>query len=175
MWFCDECGRQAEGGDPPAADPPVCPDHGPRWRLVRNAPCAETVIVRDGRVLLGRRAREPFEGVWEVPGGFVDRGEHPVQAAVREAREELGIAIVLTGLIGTYLEASAYGETLQLTAYLAEMVDPGAEIVPDPGEVSDWGWFSPGEFPTEMAGRERRRPDGWAAGAIHPLPADGLD
>src|SRR5690606_15903941 len=69
MWFCDECGRPAEGGDPPAADPPVCPEHGPRWRLVRNATCAEVLVERDGCVLLGRRGREPFAGMWEIPGG----------------------------------------------------------------------------------------------------------
>jgi 8-oxo-dGTP diphosphatase len=173
MWFCDECGAEATGGDPAAADPPVCAVHGPRWRLVRNVPCTEVIVERDGKALLGRRAREPLAGMWEIPGGFVDRNEHPVQAGVREMREELGIDVTLTGLVGTYLEISSLGECLEITAYVA--TTDATEVVPDPGEVSEFGWFAPGEFPEAMAGRDRERLDDWAAGRIVDLPADGLD
>lgn len=172
MWFCDECGRPAEGGNPEAADPPECPVHGSRWRLVRNAPCAEVLVESDGEVLLGRRARAPFEGVWEIPGGFVDRGEHPVQTAVRELHEELGLDVTLTALLGTYLEPSAYGDTLQITCYLGTA--DGQTPVPDPTEVSEWAWFGPADLPDEMAGRDRDRLDDWKAGRAVPLPADGL-
>ncbi len=126
---------------------------------------------RDGRVLLGRRAREPFVGVWEIPGGFVDRGEHPVEAAVRELREELGIGVELTALLGTYLEQSAYGECLEITCYLGRTAD---EPAPDPAEVSGWAWFEPADLPDEMAGRDRERLDDWMAGVAVPLPGDGL-
>lgn len=171
MWFCDECGRPAEGGDPAAADPPVCAEHGPRWRLVRNASCAEVLVERNGRVLLGRRGREPFAGMWEIPGGFVDRGEHPVDTAVRELREEMGIAVELTALLGTYLEQSAHGECLEITCYLGRTADP--EPVADPIEVSEWGWFGPTDLPAVMAGRDRERLEDWKAGRAVPLPADG--
>lgn len=171
-WFCDECGALTDGGDVPAGDPPRCTVHGPRWRLVRNAPCAGVVIVRDGRILLSKRAKAPYAGWWEVPGGFVERGEHPTQAAVREAREELGIEVRLTGLIGTYLEVSGRGEALQVTAY--EGTTDDAEPRPDPTEVSDWAWFRPEEVPLEMAGRHRLRIDDWLAGRTVPLPGDGL-
>ena len=171
VWFCDECGSRAEGGAPAAAVPPVCPQHGPRWRLVRNAPCAEVLVERDGRVLLSRRAHEPFLGVWEIPGGFVDRGEHPVDAAVRELREELGIDVELTALLGTYLEQSAYGECLEITCYLGRSTE---EPVANPAEVSEWGWFTLVEAPETMAGRDRQRVVDWAAGRAVALPADGL-
>lgn len=172
MWFCDECGRPTEGGDPAVADPPVCGEHGPRWRLVRNAPCAEVLVERDGQVLLSRRAHEPFYGVWEIPGGFVDRNEHPVQAAVRELREELGIDVALTGLLGTYLEQSAYGECLEITCYTG--VTDAREPVANTAEVSEWAWFGPADLPDEMAGRDRERLDDWKAGIAVPLPGDGL-
>lgn len=161
------------GGDPAASDPPICAEHGPRWRLVRNVPCATAVVVRDGRVLLARRAQPPFQGHWEVPGGFVERGEHPSEAAVREAHEELGIRIELTGLIGTYLELSGFGEDLLITAYEARTDD---DPVPNPAEVSDWAWVAPDAFPAaeEMAGRHRVRLDDWLAGRTVPLPGDGL-
>jgi len=140
---------------------------------VRNVPCAAAVIVRDGCVLLARRAKGPFHDHWEVPGGFVERGEHPTQAAVREAHEELGIRIRLTGLIGTYLELSGFGEDLLITAYEARTDD---EPVPNPDEVSEWAWVAPEDFPPadEMAGRHRVRLDDWLAGRTVPLPGDGL-
>jgi ADP-ribose pyrophosphatase YjhB (NUDIX family) len=171
VWFCDECGAEVGHGNVLAGEPPTCPDHGPRWRLIRNAPCAGVVIVRDGRLLLGRRAKPPFEGEWEVPGGFVERGEHPVEAAVREVREELGIDVTLTGLLGVYLEDSSRGEPLQVTVYVGST--EATEATPDPAEVSDWAWFAPEDAPATMAGRHRRRIDDWIAGLAVPLPADG--
>jgi ADP-ribose pyrophosphatase YjhB (NUDIX family) len=131
-------------------------------------------VAADGRVLLGRRAHEPQIGVWEIPGGFVERGEHPTRAAVRELREELGVDVVLTGLIGTYLEPSSTGECLSITAYAARLVDPAAPVRPDPAEVSSWGWFRIDEVPSVLAGRDRERVDDWAAGRIVGLPGDGL-
>jgi 8-oxo-dGTP diphosphatase len=55
-------------------------------------------IVRDGRVLAARRT-DPHElaGGWEFPGGKVEPGEDPVQAIVREVREELGCTVSVTG------------------------------------------------------------------------------
>lgn len=69
---------------------------GPTDRVV-----AAVAIVRDGRVLAGRRVGPPaVRGGWEFPGGSVEPGETAAQAAVREAREELGVDVVLTGVLG---------------------------------------------------------------------------
>ncbi len=52
---------------------------------------------QDGRVLLAERtARQVAAGFWELPGGKIDPGETPAQAAARELEEEIGI--VATGL-----------------------------------------------------------------------------
>jgi 8-oxo-dGTP diphosphatase len=54
------------------------------------AACA--VIDRDGRVLLAKRPKgKQHAGLWEFPGGKVERGESVELALVRELREELGI------------------------------------------------------------------------------------
>lgn len=47
------------------------------------------------------RARDPWRGGWEVPGGFCEVGEHPALAAQRERREELGIAGRAIAYIGS--------------------------------------------------------------------------
>ncbi|HEV8637644.1 MAG TPA: NUDIX hydrolase [Chloroflexota bacterium] len=51
------------------------------------------IIVRDGRVLLVQRGRQPGRGLWALPGGMVDLGETMRQAAAREALEETGLRV----------------------------------------------------------------------------------
>jgi 8-oxo-dGTP diphosphatase len=50
-------------------------------------------IVRDGKALVTVRALEPEKGKVDVPGGFVEVGEHPVRGLEREVREELGVEV----------------------------------------------------------------------------------
>ncbi|SYZ74446.1 NUDIX hydrolase [Candidatus Zixiibacteriota bacterium] len=56
----------------------------------------------DHEIVLIKRGVEPFKGDWAIPGGGVEIGETVEQAAVREAKEETGLDIKLTGLVGVY-------------------------------------------------------------------------
>ena len=74
-----------------------------------RVPCAGA-IVRDasGRVLLVQRANEPSRGLWSLPGGRVEAGESPEEAAAREVFEETGLRVrvgelVLSTEIGEYV------------------------------------------------------------------------
>jgi 8-oxo-dGTP diphosphatase len=63
-----------------------------RVKLVLVAACA--LIDVDGRVLIAQRpADKPMAGLWEFPGGKVERGERPEDTLIRELREELGIVV----------------------------------------------------------------------------------
>jgi ADP-ribose pyrophosphatase YjhB (NUDIX family) len=109
------------------------------------APTASAVVIDPaGRVMLTRRAGEPAQGMWDLPGGFVEAGEHPEAAVRRELVEETGLAIELDGLLGIWCDR--YGEgahTLNLH-YLAHPVS-GSER---PGsDVSEIAWFSPESLP----------------------------
>jgi 8-oxo-dGTP diphosphatase len=49
-------------------------------------------VVRDGRVLVARRSEQQhLAGAWEFPGGKIAAGEEPLDAALRELREETGL------------------------------------------------------------------------------------
>jgi ADP-ribose pyrophosphatase YjhB (NUDIX family) len=62
-----------------------------------------TIICNDSReIVLVRRAIQPGYGKWVFPGGFVDRGEAVLSAAVREAREEAGVDIRIERLLNVY-------------------------------------------------------------------------
>jgi len=156
MVYCYDCGAVCLERTDLA---PVCAEHGPRWKLIRNAPTADLLVERDGRVLLTRRASGPFEGWWATLGGFVELGEHPEGAARREAHEELGLTISNVKLLGIFVDPYEEGWT-QCSLYVATCEqDP---VVGD-GEVVEWRWFSPEDVPIEMAWNHRRRVDSWIA------------
>jgi 8-oxo-dGTP diphosphatase len=68
----------------------------------RPMPCVGVVCWRGEEVLLIRRGRPPRLGEWSIPGGKVEWGEPLADAALRELREETGIAAELAGLVEVY-------------------------------------------------------------------------
>jgi 8-oxo-dGTP diphosphatase len=79
-----------------------CPNCGADVTVYRNPVPTVDIIIHDpvlGVVLIARK-NPPFG--WALPGGFVDYGETVEHAAVREAEEETGLEVVLTGLLGVY-------------------------------------------------------------------------
>lgn len=67
---------------------PACDDCG-QWPQPSLA--VDAVTIRGDEVLLIRRGREPWKGMLAFPGGFVDKGEDPQHAVLRELEEECGI------------------------------------------------------------------------------------
>jgi 8-oxo-dGTP diphosphatase len=63
-------------------------------------PTADVIVEVGNRIVLVRRKHPPAG--WAIPGGFVEAGETVEAAAVREAREETGLAVTLTALLGVY-------------------------------------------------------------------------
>jgi ADP-ribose pyrophosphatase YjhB (NUDIX family) len=78
------------------------------------------VFTVNGGILLVQRAIHPAYGKWVFPGGYVDRGETLEAAALREVREESGLSVRLTRLLGAY---SYPGHPVILVAYAGEVTD----------------------------------------------------
>ena len=113
--------------------------------LERNArPTAGVIVVDGGRFLAIRRARAPRAGQWALPGGFCDGWEHPADAAVREAREEVGAEVTLGDLVGMYVGDYDYqDERLPvLDCFFLATVANRAALALDPVEVSEMDWFA---------------------------------
>lgn len=124
-------------------------------------PCAVCVVLADadGRVLL---VRENY-GMrrWGFPGGRVDEGEAPSEAARREAREEAGIEVAITLELGSLTWEDA-GARWSATVFAGEL-QGGDAAIQDPSEISDLGWFAPGELPKSLT----RTADAWARDALN--------
>jgi len=65
---------------------------------------AGALCVDDGCVLLARRRAEPFRGRWDIPGGFLEEGEHPLDGLRRELREETGLEVEPLEFLGIWMD-----------------------------------------------------------------------
>ncbi|HEX2892412.1 MAG TPA: NUDIX domain-containing protein [Marmoricola sp.] len=93
-------------------------------------------VVHAGRVLAARRCRRGTPGGWELPGGKVDRGETPAEAAVREIREELGCEVEVHGWLEPEVPIT---DRLLVRVATAVLVD--GEPVPHDGEHDAVRWL----------------------------------
>ena len=155
--YCSICAAVLEVRESNGAMRPVCPSCG---RVVYYDPkvAAVTVIGREGKVLLVRRANQPGYGLWSVPGGYVDRGEVVEEAAVREVREETGLEVEVDRLVGLYSEA---GRSVIVAAFSG--VERGGELKPGP-EALDLGFFALGNLPNMAFPGDSRILQSWSDG-----------
>jgi 8-oxo-dGTP pyrophosphatase MutT (NUDIX family) len=103
-----------------------------------------------GRVLLVRHAGH--DDGWGVLGGAVEPGESPGAAAIREAREEIGVDVQLVRLLDVlggpdYEVSYPNGDRVAyVTAVYEACVIAGSPVASD-GELSDLAWFGAGDLP----------------------------
>ncbi len=107
------------------------------------------IVVKDGRVLLIRRGKEPSYGVWSVPGGAVHLGESLHDAVRREIREECGIEIDLTDVLEAVDRMTRDGEGrvqyhYVVVDYLARWANGEVVSASDSLEAR---WVAPADLP----------------------------
>jgi len=110
-------------------------------------------IVREGKVLLVRRARPPAEGLFSLPGGVVETGESLKEAVAREVREETSLAIEPVALAG-YREAIARDASGKVERHFVILPFAARWISGEPilnDELAEARWLDPsalGNLPT---------------------------
>lgn len=136
--FCGRCGAETERSAVERVRSCVRCKHGAYPRL---SPAVIMLVERDGKALLARNARFtlPF---FSTLAGFVEVGETLEQAVAREVAEEAGVAIGDIRYFGSqpwpFTGSLMIGFTARWT---------GGDIVADPTELADAGWFSPDSLP----------------------------
>jgi ADP-ribose pyrophosphatase YjhB (NUDIX family) len=140
---CPRCGAAVapEGGHV------VCSVCGFTAYAHSDVTASALVIDEAGLVLLARRARQPERGRWDLPGGFLAEGEHPLHGIRRELLEETGLEVEPLDFVGVWMDRYGEGETAPATLnmYWTARVLSGEAHAAD--DVAELRWFAPDELP----------------------------
>jgi ADP-ribose pyrophosphatase YjhB (NUDIX family) len=143
-WRWCPCCRETLRGDESRVECPAC-----GFVCYASSKPTAGALVEDeqGRVLLARRAVEPFRGRWDIPGGFLEEGEHPLDGLRRELREETGLAVEPLEFLGVWMDRYGGDSTAEATLnlYWVARVAGGEPEAAD--DVSELRWFASDELP----------------------------
>jgi ADP-ribose pyrophosphatase YjhB (NUDIX family) len=153
--LCPRCGYELE---PLERAHRACPGCGSRY-WANSSPAVQGLLERDGRVLLARRGIEPRLGFWDLPGGFLEEGERPLDGLRREFLEETGLEVEQVDWLGAFVDPYEHYFVLGLSWLVRAEGEPTAD-----DDVEELAWFGPDELPVEMAFASQRVVlDAWLA------------
>jgi ADP-ribose pyrophosphatase YjhB (NUDIX family) len=123
-------------------------------QYLNPAPAAGIVLTREGRVCLVRRRFEPKQGLWSLPSGFMEWGEAPTETACREALEETGLEVKLTGLYA--VESGVLPPDTPVVVILYRAEETGGTLVAG-DDADEIGFFALDDLPGPIAFAAHRR------------------
>jgi len=133
----------------------VCPECG--FTDYQNPKACVAILITSGRkVLLGRRKYKPAKGKWDIPGGFVDRGESVEKAVKREAYEETKLRVQIKKYLGSIPDVYG-GRKKRPTVNLCFHVKVLRGKPKAGSDVDLLEWFSLDRLPKEMAFAHQKR------------------
>jgi ADP-ribose pyrophosphatase YjhB (NUDIX family) len=114
-----------------------------------SKPCVGALILDRGKLLLVKRAGEPFKGYWDIPGGFLEAGEHPEAGVLREILEETGLQIQLGELLGIFMDIYETTGDPTLNIFYTATVSGGEARAGS--DASGLQWFDLNTLPQQIA------------------------
>lgn len=106
-----------------------------------------------GRVLLGLRKKVDGFGLWVLPGGGLNEGEHPDDGVKRECKEEVGVDVECG--VRVYFEYLPECKDGCLMLYYTDTVDPSTVSLCAEHEFSELRWFDSRNLPEKMWSSDR--------------------
>lgn len=108
------------------------------------------IIIKNGKVLLGKRKNSHGDGTWSFPGGHLEFGESVEDSAKRETKEE-------TGLMIDSFEKSVFTNDVfeeenkhYVTLYAIAKISEGEPVVAEPEKCEEWKWFDWDNLPNPL-------------------------
>lgn len=163
IHHCYSCGAPMEPRPHAGHTRPVCTSCG-MVHFLDPKLVAGVIVEMDRKLVMIKRDLEPGQGLWTFPAGFVDRGEVVETAAKREVREETGLEVELTELVGVY---SRDGDTNILMVYAGKATDGQLQAGE---EVQEADLFDPGMLPPLAFERDNAIIQQWREGKTLTLP-----
>lgn len=146
--YCPQCGHALEVKEAFGRSRRFCPQCG-RIVFREHKVAAGVIVERDGSILLVRRRLNPQQGLWSLPAGFVDAGESPAEAALRETTEETGLRVEIIDLVGVFTQGD-YGDADIVVIYRARWPggDPMEKHLRAADDVDRVAFFDPENLPS---------------------------
>jgi ADP-ribose pyrophosphatase YjhB (NUDIX family) len=115
---------------------------------------AGAIIVKNGRILLLRRANSPWRGDWNLPAGYVEADEDPARAVERETLEETGLKVRASHLIDAYYFIDDPRGKGMLLVYACDIMEG---VLRNSFESTEMCFFAPNEIPNNLCGAGHTR------------------
>jgi 8-oxo-dGTP diphosphatase len=109
-------------------------------------PLSMAVVVSEGKLLMIRRREREGDLLWALPGGAIETGETPEEAAVRETVEETGLVVAAMKVLGERV----HPKTHRTMSYTACEVLQGEAKVADADELDAVAWVTLDEIPDKV-------------------------
>lgn len=124
------------------------------------------LIVKDGKVLIGKRLFGHGSGTYMIPGGHLEFGEDIIEAAKREATEECGLTDFGKAEIVSVGNDIAYDRHYVSIGVLLPWRS-GEPFAAEPEKSGEWTWTDPSDLPQPMFPHSERVIENWLAKKVY--------
>ena len=142
--YCPYCATELKRKIIEGRERSYCPSCG-YVHYINPLPSSGAIAFNDNnQIILIKRGREPAKGIWAPPSGFIEAGETPQEACIRELKEESGVDGKIVELIDVYMNNTGFYGDVLIIMYLVKVIG-GTPIAGD--DADDVGYFEFSEIP----------------------------